>query len=138
MQDEKPEGQRRTYILPNELHDRILKFQEEKGYTSEVEAVRRLLDEALKSRDDAHTIIDRFVDRLKSNPIPHEVAKDVLVGHPLVISIGFQGDDITFEIKGASHRYLIDPKGNVFTSSGFGGDGWEPYGKGPMDGEIPF
>ena len=114
VDDEKPDGQRRVYVLPNELYERIVKFQEDKGYPSEVEAVRRLLDEALKSRDDIHMIVSRFLDRLKVNKIAHEVAKDVLVGHPLVKEISFDGEAIMFRVKGDDREVRILPTGEAY------------------------
>lgn len=91
--------QRRVYALPAEMVDRIVEFQREKGLPSEVEAVRRLLDEALKSRDDVNKVVIRFLARLKVARIASEVAKDVLVGHPLISSIGFDGDRVAFNMR---------------------------------------
>lgn len=117
MANDKATTQRRVYVLPNELVDRIVEFQKDKGYPSEVEAVRKLLDEALLHRDNDTTIIERFKTRLKQLRMPSEVAKDVLVGHPLVEEIGFERDAISFSVRGYN-RYRIDTDGDVFV--------WEP------------
>lgn len=93
------ENIRRVYALPAEMVERITRFQRDKGLPSEVEAVRRLLDEALKSRDDLDTIINRLLARLGQTRIAAEAAKEVLAGHPLVKSISFEGDSITFLLK---------------------------------------
>jgi hypothetical protein len=93
------ENIRRVYALPAEMVERITRFQRDKGLPSEVEAVRRLLDEALKSRDDLDTIINRLLARLGQTRIAAEAAKEVLAGHPLVKSISFEGDKITFVLK---------------------------------------
>jgi len=61
--------------------------------------VRRLLDDALKSRDDLTRIINRFLGKLKHLRIASEVAKDVLVGHPLVASMSFEKDVVQFRLK---------------------------------------
>lgn len=82
--------QRRVYALPQEMVDRIVEFQKEKGLPSEVEAVRRLLDEALKSRDNLGSLINRFLSRLSVHRVLSEAARDVLVGHPLVRSVTFE------------------------------------------------
>lgn len=113
MSKEKETTHRRVYVLPQELVDRIVAFQEEKGYASEVEAVRKLLDEALKSRDDETLIIHRFKQRLQSLRIPSEVAKDVLVGHPLIIDIAFGKDSVDFSVKDRG-KYRILSNGRTF------------------------
>lgn len=113
MSKEKELTQRRVYVLPQELVDRIVAFQEEKGYSSEVEAARKLLDEALKSRDDESRIIRRFQERLQSLRMPAEVAKDVLVGHPLISDISFGADHVDFSVKGHG-KYRIKSSGNTY------------------------
>lgn len=113
MANDKATTQRRVYVLPNELVDRIVEFQQEKGYSSEVEAVRKLLDEALLHRDDSKKIIDRFKSRLRILRMPSEVAKDVLVGHPLVEEIGFEKDAITFSVKD-SGRFRVGSDGSSY------------------------
>jgi hypothetical protein len=106
MLDEPEEGKtqgheniRRVYALPVEMVDRIVKFQHSKGLSSEVEAVRRLLDEALKSRDDIDDIINRLLAKLGQTRIAAEAARDVLVGHPLVSSVSFGDDFVAFMLK---------------------------------------
>lgn len=84
---------RRVYDLPNELVERILEFQKDRGLPSEVEAARRLLDQALKSRDTRESLIGRFLSRLTPGTEPSEAAADVLVGHPLVKGLDFMDDD---------------------------------------------
>jgi len=95
----KEKTQRRVYVLPAELVERIVAYQNELGLGSEVEAARRLLDGALKSRDTYSTLIARFRSRLSETKIPAEIAKDVLVGHPLVLRISFSDDRIEFAMK---------------------------------------
>lgn len=112
MTNDKTETQRRVYVLPTELVDRIVEFQKDKGYPSEVEAVRKLLDEALLHRDTDKTIIDRFKSRLRQLRMPSEVAKDVLVGHPLVKEISFEREAIVFDVIGYG-KYKINSAGEV-------------------------
>lgn len=99
MADEKEKPQRRVYVLPSELVDRIVAYQNEMGLQSEVEAARRLLHEALKSRDDWRSIVRRFKDRLAETRVLSDIAKDVLMGHPLVTQINMLGDAIQFVLK---------------------------------------
>ncbi|NRB16876.1 MAG: hypothetical protein HRU33_04690 [Rhodobacteraceae bacterium] len=83
-QDETPTTKRRVYDLPTELVERIVEFQKDKGLPSEVEAARRLLDQALKSRDSRETLVGRFLSKLVPGSEPSDSAATVLVGHPLV------------------------------------------------------
>lgn len=99
MAGDKEKTQRRVYVLPTELVDRIVAYQNEMGLQSEVEAVRRLLDDALKSRDDWRSIARRFKDRLSETRVLSDIAKDVLMGHPLVTQINMHGDAIQFLLK---------------------------------------
>ncbi len=107
MADSKEKTQRRVYVLPAELVDRIVAFQKETGLSSEVEAARRLLDDALKSRDSYITLVARFHSRQKETKILSEIAKEVLVGHPLVSSISFRENEITFGMTDG-HKVTID------------------------------
>lgn len=96
MAADKDKGQRRVYVLPNDLVERIVEYQQDMGIGSEVEAARRLLDEALKRRDDWRKITSRFAERLKETRVLTDIAKDVLMGHPLVRGINFEADALKF------------------------------------------
>ncbi len=153
--NEKAEMLRRVYVLPAELVDRIEAFQVQQGFSSEVEAVRRLLDEALMSRDTPFTIVARFQERLKITPYLPDVAKDILVGHPLITHIDqSEKDAVAFTIKDVG-EYKIDWSGraSVLTDvDDFDGPGhWVPFhatppaqkkpallGRSNLDDEIPF
>lgn len=139
MVKEKETSIRRVYVLPSELVARIVEFQEEKNYPSEVEAVRKLLDEALLHRDTAETIINRFKSRLEGLRMPAEVAKDVLVGHPLVSNISFGRDEIVFELTDGNN-YRITDKGDVSYKSTYGREPWKRWAtlSRDMDDDIPF
>lgn len=137
----KEKTQRRVYVLPAELVDRIVAFQNEVGLGSEVEAVRRLLDGALKSRDTYTTLITRFRSRLAETRIPAEIAKDVLVGHPLVERIAFRDDRIEFEMKeGLSVTISIDGKYQVVDGNNQLVESGPKPNRRPtnMDDDIPF
>lgn len=108
----KTETQRRVYLLPNDLVDRIVRYQTERGLKSEVEAVRRLIDEALKMRDDTEDIIERFLRSLHEHRELSEAAKEVLVGHPLVAEMQFHKHMLKFTIKGEG-EFRSDYLGNI-------------------------
>jgi hypothetical protein len=136
----KEKTQRRVYVLPAELVERIVAFQNEVGLTSEVEAARRLLDGALKSRDTYSTLIARFRSRLTETRIPAEIAKDVLVGHPLVDRISFRDDHIEFVMKdGIEVTIWTDGKYNVEQDGQRIDFGPKPVrSRTDMDDDIPF
>lgn len=98
MASDKEKTQRRVYVLPTELVERIVAYQTEMGLQSEVEAARRLLDEALKSRDDGLAITRRFLEKMKETRLLAEIAKDVLIGHPLITNIGLKSGGIDFTL----------------------------------------
>lgn len=139
---------RRVYALPSEMVERITKFQQEKGLASEVEAVRKLLDEALKSRDDLETIVNRLLAKLGQTRIASDAARDILAGHPLVTSISFHEDSVVFELKkgdgariyengavqlvGTEKAWYPTDKGNPYR----GGSAKIPTAD--LDDEIPF
>ena len=103
MAEAKEKTQRRVYLLPNALVERILAYQKEVGLPSEVEAARRLLDSALKSRDTWKSITDRFVSRLKETRILSDIAGEVLLPHPHLKSLSLAQDSITFELSSGEH-----------------------------------
>jgi len=96
MAADKESTMRRVYVLPTELVDRITAFQADMKLQSEVEAARRLLDEALKHRDNAEAITRRFIERLKETRMMSDIAKDVLVGHPLIDQLKINTGSISF------------------------------------------
>lgn len=119
-----PENIRRVYALPAEMVDRITKFQKDKGLASEVEAVRRLLDEALKSRDDLDTIINRLLSKLGHVRIAAEAARDVLVGHPLVTGMSFGDSYVSFHLKNGGQATVFE-SGHVSIKD----NEWTPHDK---------
>lgn len=146
MADGKDKAQRRVYVLPNDLVERIVAYQEAMGISSEVEAARRLLDEALMRRDDWRSIARRFKERLKETRVLSDIAKDVLIGHPLVVSVRFEGNGVRFGMSD-DISVLITSTGEVTArDEGYGGDRdleFEPKKAGgnfsrDMDDDIPF
>jgi hypothetical protein len=121
---EKDKGQRRVYMLPSDLMDRLVRYQRDLGIASEAEAVRRLLDGALKSRDTHDDLIERFQERLKEIRDLADAAKEVLVGHPHVAALRFQSDKLEFDIKGGG-TFAIDLDGKC--SENDGDFGWSNY-----------
>lgn len=140
MSNDKEKAQRRVYALPAELVDRIVAYQNEMGLQSEVEAARKLLDDALKSRDDWRSIARRFKDKLAETKVISDIARDVLIGHPLVYQVNFHPDAIEFTLK-TGERVTIHSIGVVEAVDGDGDVlqfNISGYAAALNDDEIPF
>lgn len=103
---------RRVYVLPTDLVERIVAYQNELGLSSEVEAARRLLDEALLSRDDIESIVSRVVLQLKKVRSLREAAREVLASHPLVKKIVYNSNDLEFHMNDG-HSAEITERGKA-------------------------
>lgn len=107
MAEESDRTQRKIYVLPTELVERISEYQRDKGLPSEVEAVRRLLDEALMHRDTSESITRRFLSRLAVIKFLSDVVKEVLVGHPLIRSLEFPDhDSVDFKMSDGTRIHI--------------------------------
>lgn len=104
---------RRVYVLPADLVQRIVEFQEAEGLPSEVEAARRLLDEALNVRENHIQLLTRLLRLLKEQKSIFEVSKRVLFGHPLVSEISPGGEAVDFTVKG-KYKYTIPANGEIW------------------------
>jgi len=97
------DAQRKIYVLPKELADRIVHFQRGHRYPSEVEAVRYLLNKALlfsQTPDELMTDVYFCLKKAEDDAKAIEnIVKDLLIGHPLVsiLSIQKNGYFITLE-----------------------------------------
>lgn len=108
MSEGKEKTQRRVYVLPTELVDRILAYQQQTGLASEVEAARRLLDDALKQRDTFLTITNKFIEKRKETKSLRDAARDTLADHPLVMGIQFADDE---HIASLARPVVVRPSG---------------------------
>lgn len=131
MPNEKDKSRRRVYVLPTDLYERVLRFQKQQGLTSEVHAVRRLLDDALAQRDLVGDIIARYIKRLADVHTIADAARDVLVTHPLVKEIQMTGvNKIRFITETIEGIYWVEIPSNgqalVSTVQGWGNlEPWE-------------
>lgn len=150
MSEDGQVSKRRVYDLPIELVDRITAFQQDKKLPSDVEALRRLLDEALKYRDTPLLIVERIKDRLKINGLIHSVGNDVLREHPLVGTIDQSDPDyIGFTLK-SGRAFRVHSSGGaeeeISDNSSYGGLNWYEFPKRPRiekprpeyNDDIPF
>jgi hypothetical protein len=93
---ESDKGVRKVYVLPQELYSRLVSYQMRNGFSSEVEAVRTLLDSALKSTDTYRMMIDTFLEVYANANTLASAAKETLAGHPLVTKIEFNPRSVVF------------------------------------------
>ncbi len=109
MSEEEQSGgnKRRVYDLPVDLVDRITAFQNEQRLPSEVEAVRKLLDSALKDRDTLEDIIYQAAAHLDAHRDPAEASRVVLAGHPKVAAIYFEEGAIRFDYQDRSRTEQV-------------------------------
>lgn len=146
--------ERKIYVLPTEQVERIRAYQTASGITSEVEAVRRLLDTALEMRDTVFDLLNKMKAHFANEKDLRVIARDVLAGHSRVTSIGYGDNEITFTL-GPEQRGRMDSRGRIFVNGDYGPDDWDEVGlppppasrrsthqspapKSDLDDDIPF
>lgn len=105
--------ERRIHVLPIELLERIRKYQEDNNISSEVEAVRRLLNEALQSRDTIENILNQLDAAFEKEKDLRILARDILSTHVLVSNINIDENSLCFKLKNGI-KGEIDRKGQLF------------------------
>lgn len=100
--------ERKVYLLPKELVDRIKAYQKEIGLPSEVEAARRLLSDALQSRDGIVQILLQVRESFKKLRNIRSVAKEVLIEHVNIKNIEFHDNHIFFETKNNVRAVIVE------------------------------
>ncbi|WP_010508425.1 hypothetical protein [Komagataeibacter europaeus] len=96
---EKPTTERRVHVLPVELLERIRTYQTDNNIPSEVEAVRRLLSEALQARDTIDDIMKQVRAYFRQDRDLRAMAKEVLSGHILVNRIVINDTEVDFGLR---------------------------------------
>lgn len=96
---EKPTTERRIHVLPVELLDRIRAYQADNNIPSEVEAVRRLLSEALQARDSIDDIMKQVAAQFKIDRDLRNIAKEVLTGHTRVNRLEIEDNCVRFGMR---------------------------------------
>ncbi|KQO99133.1 hypothetical protein ASF32_14865 [Methylobacterium sp. Leaf91] len=91
-----PNFVRVSYVLPVEIAKRIEKYKIELGVSSDDEAAKRLIGDALNRRDTFREVIQRLIDRYKLTRSMREAAGDVIANHPLVVSMSFTDEGVKF------------------------------------------
>lgn len=116
---ETPQISRKLYSLPTELIVRITAYQQRKNLSSEVEAVRRLLDIALKGNETHADLCEQIVKQLEAGRDYVEAASSVLPGHPKVASVEFDDDAVVFKLrnKKTEINVRIESRTRIFFSN---------------------
>lgn len=117
------EAERRVYMLPSELVERIRAYQAAFGLPSEVEAVRRLLDGALQHRETLLDVLAKLKLRWTDEKDLRVLAREVLVGHALVKSVAFADGSVDFTFADGE-RGRLDTKGRIYRG-GNSYDDWD-------------
>jgi hypothetical protein len=122
--------ERKVWLLPAELSERIKAFQASQGISSEVEAARRLLDSALQMRDSVPDILRKLSDRYAEEKDLRVLARDVLVGHALVKSVSFDDSSAWFEFRDDTvGKIAKDGRTFIGEKQGYNEFSWERYPK---------
>ena len=155
--------ERKVWLLPTELSERIKAYQASQGITSEVEAARRLLDSALQLRDTVPDILGKMKHRYAEEKDIRVLARDVLINHTLVTSVNFDDDGVWFQFSDDTMG-RFNKRGQAFVgfrNEGYNGDiswtsypppappqpvrgsgrdspSWDAPKGGDLDDEIPF
>lgn len=134
--------ERKVWLLPTELSDRIKAYQTDQSITSEVEAARRLLDAALQMRDSVYDLLTRLRARYMDEKDLRILARDLLVNHPLISTMSFEEMSVTFELKNGD-RGKLNKSGETYWIAAFDNvNDWrkwpQPSKGGDLDDEIPF
>jgi len=144
-------SERRVYVLPKEQLDRIRAYQANSGLTSEVEAVRRLLDVALQLRDTIEDLLNKLRSKFTDEKDLRVLARD-LIGHALVSAVAIKENQLEFDFAGGI-RGAIDGSGKTMLSrfedhwetfpkprptAKSPSSGWDTRPSNDLDDEIPF
>lgn len=119
--------ERRIHVLPKELLERVRAYQADNGISSEVEAVRRLLDMALQMRDTLDDVLRKLKLKLSEERDLRTLARDILWSHPKITGVQFGDGDLTFDFSDGSSG-KIDQNGRLSVRySGDNYDNWHDY-----------
>ena len=91
--------ERKVYLLPTELVGRIRAYQEEQNISSEVEAARRLLNEALQLRDNIEDILVQVKSRWVQDKDLRVINREILSNHALVEVIRVTDIELNFMLR---------------------------------------
>jgi hypothetical protein len=126
---EKETTERRVYNLPADLLERLRAFQTENGITSEVEAVRRLLDSALQMRDTIENILDSLKARFADERDLRVLASDVLIKHALINSVQIGEGELTFSLSTGERGRMVNNGALYLQGPEERHDDWSSYSK---------
>lgn len=155
---DKPTTERRVYVLPLDLLERIRSYQSDNNISSEVEAARRLLSEALQARDTINDLMKQVRAYHRQEKDLRALARDVLSGHILVIQIKIDDNKIEFGLRngeagmirrdGKMETGTINEDGTMWFNTSWpplrseksvkSSGGWDSPPSDDLDDTIPF
>lgn len=108
------ESNGRLSFLPVDIKMRLEKYQTDNDISTESEAIQRLLNEALQSKD----TIEDILSQLRAYPRRdlRAMARDILTTHPLVTHINISNSILSFVLKNKD-KGMIDTNGRLCTFS---------------------
>lgn len=104
--------ERKVYLLPEDLVERIKAYQSDVGLPSEVEAARKLLSEALQARDSLDDVMRQAALYFMKDKDLRSLARDVLTRHILVTRVDIDDHEVRFVLRNLDVG-KIDRKGNM-------------------------
>jgi len=141
--DRKDGTERRVYMLPAGLLERLRAYQVSQGIASEAEAARRLLDAALQRRDTVADILNTLETKFAEERDLRVLASDVLSRHALVTGIIFNGSDVSFRLANGERGQISSTGKLYYAEPDTREDDWSIYKRkvakpSDLDDEIPF
>ena len=95
----KEDTERRIHVLPKELLHRVRAYQNANAIPSEVEAIRRLLNEALQMRDTVEDILQQLHAKWLEEKDLRVLNRDILSTHALIQTVHVTDRLLSFSLR---------------------------------------
>ena len=119
--------ERRVYMLPANLLERLRAYQVSQGISSEAEAARRLLDTALQMRDTAKDILNTLGARYADEHDLRVLASEILTKHALVKSVFFVDGGVWFRLDNGERGRITSSGKLYYGHAETHEDDWDTY-----------
>lgn len=125
--------ERRVYMLPANLLERLRAYQVSQGIASEAEAARRLLDTGLQLRDTASDILNTLEAKFAEERDLRVLASEILAKHALITRIIFEDDSVWFRLNNGERGRITSAGKLYFGHPEAQEDDWNIYNFKPTD-----
>lgn len=105
MTDDTPK--RMMVTLPPWVIERVRSFQAQRGYPSEAQAIRKLIETGLGAFDSKDDLLSQCMSATRQNANISDLLGGLLDGHPLVNSIDLNPDELSVHIRGG-HKIIFN------------------------------